>query len=457
MGRRKLDFCATTSGRLNRLARQGLDKLLEAFGAGLEAHSVPVLDPKLLQDVPADLPDHVAEHLKLISGSALTCEDPELYPQLLAVYTRIRSSTLHRSMAGLVGGLRDAIATPGQGSYQKGSHAYLRALNQLAGLVQGETRFALQVLPSADPVGQVVKGAADEWLALTLTLTGHIGKSLDRGEYADQIFLFDLIEQFNSLLRGKDASELAVLKGSYQALLQTGRAFLEHLRKDVELEGRQGSSLPTPTNATVFEGTSAVLNALRRMIEYGPVIEALLQGESSTILPLNVDDGNQSLLLMAGYCQAALRSLEAAIELRARSYRKTAAGLVFRLNNYRHIQRALSTSHLVALLQSHDPEHDDEAHLGDVLQQLKEQYAALWRGLVRILNPKEPLPSSTGGGIGTSKDRVKIFINECTEMVKLLSGLTVPDPEFRLALREIAKKTVMEPFEDFYARYMLLF
>jgi hypothetical protein len=46
-----------------------------------------------------------------------------------------------------------------------------------------------------------------------------------------------------------------------------------------------------------------------------------------------------------------------------------------------------------------------------------------------------------------------VFLNEIYETVKLQSLLTVPDPEFRVTLRELAKKTVLEPFEEFYAKY----
>jgi HPt (histidine-containing phosphotransfer) domain-containing protein len=346
-----------------------------------------------------------------------------------------------------------------QGTYQKGTHPYLRTLSLVALMMEEEARFALQCLPSTTPVSAVLNDLAAEWLAITQLICSIVQRSLDKRAFADQIFIFDLISSFAQLLqdsKSRGCNILELLHGSLGALASLGSAFLARLQQEIEQEGRQGSALPTPTNATVFEQTSSLLNCMRRMVEYDGVIEGLLgrleQGEGpgvyndATILALS-DPSHEVLPLMASYYQQGLKWLEAAIEARAKTYRKPIQGLIFRLNNYRYIQRVLSSSYISGLVPI-----ESERHYQEVLQQLRDQYMTSWKGITRILDANEPLTGSLGMGMATAKDRAKVFINEVAEAVKHQSILAVPDPEFRITLKEQVKKTVLEPFEDFYTQ-----
>lgn len=345
-----------------------------------------------------------------------------------------------------------------QGTYQKGSHPYLRTLSLVALMMEEEGRFALQCLPSSDPVTAVLKGVATEWFTITQLICSIVQRSLDKRAFADQIFIFDLISTFARLLqesksRGSN-NVLDLLHNSLGALASLGGTFLARLRQETEQEARQSSTLPTPTNATVFEQTSSLLNCMRRMVEYNGVIEGLLERleqaegpiaiNQETVQALSVPE-REMLPLMATYYQQGLKWLEAAIEVRAKTYRKPVQGLVFRLNNYRYIQRVLSSSYIGALVPI-----ESEHHYQEVLQQLRDQYMTSWKAITRILDANEPLTGSMGMGMATSKDRAKVFMNEIAEAVKIQSVLAIPDPEFRITIKEQVNKTVLEPFEEFY-------
>lgn len=332
-------------------------------------------------------------------------------------------------------------------SYQKGTHLYAQTLDLLVSMYEEEERFALQVLPSTDIVKSVLKVITANWLSLTTSLTDNVEKALSKGHFSDQIFIFDLIEQFTGKY-DRAHGGLSMLKDALIVLTACGGHFLVSLRREIESEATQSSSSrPTPPNATVFELTTTLLNCLRRMAEYTPVVEALLVQLVSSQPSQVIQTIPTTFVSLAQYYQSCLRLIEAAVELRAKSFRKPIAGLVFRLNNYRYIQRVLVSSHMNDILPS-----ETEQHFTQVLQQLKDQYTISWKAIARLLDENEPLPS--GAGIGfttTAKDRAKIFINEINDAVKVQSGLSCPDPEFRFALREMVKKEVVDQFDAFYA------
>lgn len=431
----KLDFCSGISGRLTRLVSSGLQSLLKCFRSALEEQTGPG----------EELPETVAENLKLIAGFALAAPDRDIYDQLLCVYADVRGSLLRKNLSSPFSVLREDLAGPGTGNYQRGSHPYIQTLEQMLTLLQAEQQFAMQVLPSpAEGLARASKGVAEDWLLLTQSLCGIVTRGLERGEWAEQVFLLDLVSAFS-----KSRPDLAsLLDGSFRVLVGSAGQVLDRVRRDVEQEGRQSSAGPPPANATAMELTGSLLSLLRRMAEYGPVAEALLSRDSPMApLPALPEQASLAQLpLLSAYYQNSLRWLEAAIELRAKGYKKPVVGLVFRLNNYRYIQRVISQSLLSELLSE-----DTRMHYQQVLQQLKDQYAATWRALARLLNPAEPLPGSLG--LATSKDRARVFINEVTEAVKLQSALSVPDQEFRSALRDLVKSSISEPFDEFYSKY----
>lgn len=361
---------------------------------------------------------------------------------------------LKKSLSLALESLKESLGEV-QGTYQKGSHPYLRTLSLVALMMEEEGRFAIQCLPNSEPVSAVLKGMAAEWLTITQLICSIVQRSLDKGAFADQIFIFDLISTFARLLqdsKSRGNSVLGLLHNSLAVLALLGGTFLARLRQETEQEARQSSTVPTPTNATVFEQTSSLLNCMRRMVEYNGVIEGLLERLEQSDGPINDEivfalavPEREMLPLMATYYQQGLKWLEAAIESRAKTYRKPIQGLVFRLNNYRYIQRVLSSSYIGALVPI-----ESEHHYQEVLQQLRDQYMASWKAITRILDGNEPLSGSMGMGMATSKDRAKVFMNEIAEAVKIQSILAIPDPEFRITLKEQVKKTVLEPFEEFY-------
>lgn len=386
--------------------------------------------------------------MKLIAGFALAAPDASIYQQLLGVYGEVRGAALRRSLASPFSVLREDLAGPGTGNYQRGSHPYIQTLEQMVALLQAEQRFATQVLPSpAEALARVGRAVAEEWLVLTQSLSGIVARGLDRGEWAEQVFVLDLASSFSRLAR-EDSAELAVLEPALRVLVASAGQIVERVRRDVEQEGRQASTSPAPSNGTAMELTGSLLTLLRRMAEYSGVVEALLSRDSPTALLPDMPVSTE-LPLLSAYYQNALRWLEAAIELRAKGYKRPVVGLLFRLNNYRYIQRVIAQSHLSELLPA-----DTQTHYHDVLQQLKDQYAATWRAISRLLDANEPLPGSIGIAMATtSKDRARIFINEVQEAVKLQSALSVPDQEFRSALRDLVRTAISAPFDDFYSKY----
>lgn len=438
MGKRGLDFCQCTSKRMAQLTQVGLGRLLTGFQAWLQDASRPV-DPRHLEQMGATLPEAAAEGLKVVAGFAAAAENPQIFQQLCECYVQVREEHLRRSLEGTFAGLQERLASSSFTGYQKGTHPYLEALGLVRRMLQEEERFALQVMPTTDVVARIVRRTADEWLTATQGICGALGRALDRGEYADHLYVFDLVERF------AQAEDAGALRGALKGLTNAARVFLEKLRQDMETEGRQGSALPTPTNSTVFEQTSSLLNCLRRMVEYSAVVEAVLGSDASRdICVAELDYYGR----MSAYYTEVLRWLETALDVRAKTYRKPLGSLVFRLNNYRYIQRAYTSSHIGALLPA-----ASEEHYREVVQQLRDQFVAAWRAVACILVPSESGRSASGqiGPLTTPKDRFKIFWTEFDDAVKLQAGLSMPDAEFRFSLREQVKKMVGDAYDAFAA------
>jgi hypothetical protein len=443
------------------VAQTGVAKIVGAFTEWLSAASVP-RDPQRASEGPlpsaaASLSEEQCTALKLISAFAAAADDQKAFVEMMGAYCSARGTFLKRSLEEALEEAREAVAERrGTGSYQRASHPFVRLVRLVARLFREEDMFAHAVLPGMLVEGalrRTVAGVADDVFVITQGLAGGVLKACERHEYSDQAYVFDLLEALNDAYYGAAAS-LASLKSALQLLAQAAATMLARFRTDIEGEAKQPSpGLPTPATATVFEMTSSVLNGLKRLLEYERVLEAVLRKTDpgltdrwDGLLGALEAGGPLEPVAMPAYYQACLKALEQVLEQRAKAYRKPVSALVFRLNNYRHINRLITTTSLATML---TPEA--EARYQSILQQLRDQYLGSWKALACILVPAAfpevipMLPPSTA-----AKERLKVFQAELDEALKLQSAMAMPDAELRLQLKDQVRDVLLPVFQRFF-------
>lgn len=175
-------------------------------------------------------------------------------------------------------------------------------------------------------------------------------KSLQRREYADQVHLFEALAGSHVSLSSGTSDQLAVqvLNPSVKFFATSVASILSDLFGEIKGTIPRAIERPflVPENATVFELTSLIVNVLKRLAEYGPVLESILTQQQTG----NWDGSMQDIVVDCDlensqrFFSDLLGALETSLDAKSKTLRKPMQTLLFQLNNYNYICKNLKLS-----------------------------------------------------------------------------------------------------------------
>lgn len=446
-----------------------------ALAAATEAE---FMDDEDSSAVNVQIPAELAARLLRVATFAATLDQQHQKGQLsqqmsllttvLGYYAEVRSLHLLDRLTPLfrISGGDSPMGPSAAGGYQRGSHPLLRALGEFFRLARLESSFASTVLPTlphglnstiaGEGVRRALKHPADLVRMTGEALSTRVSKTVIRGEFVECIWIFDAAEAFNELWNANQDLEVvkemvapaikAITAGAVEFLNQ----LVQHINNPPEREKTASA------NATVYDGTSTLLNCLKRMLEYKRIIEALLRrwaqtqrdaeligGEGGafilgTLPP--IEDPTEVSFSLALYYQDLLKGLEVAIERLSRDYRRAIIGILFQLNNFHYIFRTIhSTPAFEAIITA-----ESEQKYQLIEDSLLREYLNYWRTCASLMMAE---------GRGTSlppKDRLKTFASELEDLVKNQEACAVPDAELRIRIISSVREIVVPSFTSFY-------
>lgn len=377
----------------------------------------------------------------------------------------------------------------GRPSYQRGSHSLIMAIREFYRLAGRETLFTPLVLPSsaqAEAIRRTIKHPADMVRLASEAAASGVTKAAGRGEFLEQLWIFDVIEVFTGLWNRASSMIQDLTRIALKAVTEAGVHLLRALM-DLMQDFSGGAHMGVASaNATVFEETSSLMNCLKRMLEYERIIEILLtrwsQKDWDGIIHTSggggggggggASDGNDDDDLVVGgndvdaaaevdeatsaartttppsfamalYYQDLLKGLEVSIEQHSHVYKRPLTSVLFQLNNYHYMVRALrATSGLANLLTLETAQKYE-----GIVEALLRDYLAHWLHTASLL-----VEGSTRGAASSlsPRERLKAFASEWEELVKSQAQCAVPDGELRRTLQARVQEVVLPAFTSFY-------
>lgn len=317
---------------------------------------------------------------------------PELFSSLISDWIETRSNYL--------AGICEASFSAAQafekdsGTYRRGTHPLPLAYDLARRLLEAEEVLMAKVWPgtAAGPTflrsAQIVRDLA---ITTVESICSKMKRAVARREYADQVFLFEVIARCHRAVHantqsgneGGDTLSSSSESFAVQILLPSLKFFTTNTASLLtDLIGEIRGTIPralerpftVPQNATVYELTSITVNVLKRLEADGPVLEALLQGQASdnwdgslTFIDTEAENAkddttttndttNDSTITdntlqkqksttkftdTKRYFTDLLSSLETSIDAKSKTLRRPMQTLLFQLNNYNYLGKAL--------------------------------------------------------------------------------------------------------------------
>ena len=281
---------------------------------------------------------------------------PNHFSALISDWIEIRSNYLAASCEPLFVQSQSFEKDPS--GYQPGTHPLPSAFAHARTLLQTEELFMTNVWPTT-AIGPTFLRSAQIVRDLAVTtvesITSKMKKALNRREYADQVYLFNVLgASYLSVHEEGSTDSLAiqVLLPSLKYFITTTATLLTDLIG--EIRGTIPRALERPfvvtQNATVYELTSITVNVLKRIERDDVVVDAILAGQLT-----NNWDGSLKLensetcdySNVKRYFNDILGSLESTIDAKSKSLRKPMQTLLFQLNNYNYLGKGLGHIELI--------------------------------------------------------------------------------------------------------------
>lgn len=426
----------------------------------MEQYSMPMLPTMALSvATEEEIPQGSAESLHQIVSFAIM---NEMNQSIIDAYGDVRGKYQLKSLQGL---FRNMDA-PLKGAYHRGTHPFIAAIREFIRLGEKEIIFANKLFYSTEDsedgmealcheaISKAIKHPGDLVLmsveALRLKVTK--GVSSGRKEYLEHIWIFDLIEVFNDIYYGcSQEIILGLLLKSLKLITATGIDFLRELAEHVQSAAAIGATGPVqvPSNATVLEQTSLLLNCLKKMLEFERVIESLLtrwsqEGSWDGLLgAISGGDGEVPSLSMALYYQDMLKALEVSIARHSHAYKRPITAALFQLNNYNYIVKTFRTATTLSSLVTMEAEQKYEK----IVTSLTTDYLKQWSHLAELLDDASPRSQQPGF---SPRDRLKAFATEWEDLIRSQQACAIPDAELKSLLIEQVHSLIHVPFITFY-------
>lgn len=297
--------------------------------------------------------DSLAQSLQTIVNFSLN--SPGHFSALISDWIEIRSNFLASSCETLFAQAQAFEKDPN--NYRSSSHPLPRAFDHARSLLQAEELFMTKVWPTT-AVGPTFLRSAQIVRDLALStvegITGKMKKALNRREYVDQVYLFNVLSKsYTAVFTQAESVEASlavqVLVPSLKYFVTTTATLLTDLIGEIRGTIPRALERPfaIPQNATVYELTSLAVNVLKRIEKDELVVDAILQGQSTNNWDgtlynnnLNATESND-LSFIKRYFNDILGSLESSIDTKSKTLRRPMQTLLFQLNNYNYLAKGV--------------------------------------------------------------------------------------------------------------------
>lgn len=411
-----------------------------------------------------DSNDSIVQALKTIVDYSLP--SPAYFSALITDWIEIRSNYLAASCEALFAAAQNFEKDPA--GYQPGTHPLPEAYNQARSLLQNEQVFITKIWPTT-AVGptflrsaQIVRDLA---VSTVENITGKMKKALVRREYADQVYLFNVLGScygfVNSTSESSGSLAVQVLLPSLKFFITTTASLLTDLIG--EIRGTIPRALERPfavaQNATVYELTSITVNVLKRAEKDDVVIESILKGQASD----NWDGSlapSDDLSNIKRFYTSVLGSLESSIDTKSKTLRRPMQTLLFQLNNYNYLARGL------AQIKAELVEGSVLKRYEQIIEALKRSFNNSWTMIANLISSDSAKQlqtttqnnqSNPSSARSAPKDRLKAFTLEFDEAARIQQACAVPDVDLRTELRAKVKESILPVYIIFYNQNQALF
>ncbi|KAL1920762.1 uncharacterized protein VTP21DRAFT_11397 [Calcarisporiella thermophila] len=449
LSKARLRSCENVIGQLKKLLKTAMMQLENLFRKWLSANSKP-LDVRSIQREDAEIPSPSTEALERLSSLTVYLSSSEsetgYAPEYTKTYIEIRSAHITRTLEPL---LRSTS------NYASQTHCLLK-------LMQAEHRFASKIIKEQQ-TSYVFRGtiqpAFTTWLESGRDLLARSRRDLQREIFS----VYDVLEllkkkkpEFEEMLRLAEMREDDMLEFVRDVRNTAMRSFAECMQ---EVKERNGRVLALPNDGTVSELTSNTVNYLKRILDYRPTVESLLEviGDGAW----NNPEGNELYLpdtrgppgneMLRHFCVDVMDALVTTLTTRSKSYKRPALAAIFLMNNFRHIVRQIRSCGLESLL---EPTGCVERYERMTKKQM-DAYQDTWNPILENLMDVTPV---RGGGLRSNdkqsvKERFKNFNTDFEELHRTQRAYAIPDTELRQQVIADVRRVIMPLYTRFLDRH----
>ncbi|KAG0291132.1 exocyst complex component exo70 [Dissophora globulifera] len=465
--------------QLKRSLKLAGGQLDDRFKKVMSQHSQP-LDLKIVtstdrKDIPP-FPPAAVQTLATLAKSLAEIElDPNATPTgYLKSYCEIRANCMIASLSPLY----QSSVIELKGVYDKGSSPFIPYTSSLLKLCRNEADLADTLL---DPkllslafMGSIMP-PIEQWVETGRGITRRIRKT-----YTSEVgILFDVIESLEATMntfesvfglarrqKENDASEL--LKTFKATAMRTFIDFLGEVRNH-----NNAKYQAMPLDGAVHQMTSDTLNYMRRLMNYLPMVESILNvigdgnwnspesGASQNRRSQAAGRGSRSPILQH-YFADVLEALVQNIEAKSRFYKK-GQGLaqIFLLNNYFYISKSVRTTPgLLEIINGSDTGNNlTSAVYERPLKQTVDAYQDNWRSCVEHLMDVTYVQDGGLQQVLNSnqrqmvKDKFKNFNHDFDELWKAQKQYSIPDMDLRAMVLKDLHQVLIPMYDKFLTKY----
>ncbi|KAF9357832.1 exocyst complex component exo70 [Mortierella sp. AD094] len=469
--------------QLKRSLNTASGKLHDRFKQLLTLNSLP-LDLKIVtstdrKDIPP-FPPGVVQTLTTVAKNLAEIEiDPNAEKTgYLTSYREIRANCMIKSL----GPLYQSSMVELKGVYEKGSSPFIPYTTSLLKLCRNEADLA-DTLLDAKLLSLAFMGSImppiEQWVETGRSITRRVRKTFT----SEVGILFDVIESLESSMntfdsvfglarRQKENDALELLKTFKATAMRTFIDFITDVRNQ-----NNPKYQAMPLDGTVHQLTSDTLNYMKRLMNYQPMVESILNliGDGNWNSPEGGASQNRRSqaagrsgrsIVLQHYFADVLEALVQNIEAKSKFYKKgQSLTQLFLLNNYFYISKSVRTTPgLLEVINGPDTTGLPATSLASAvyekpLKQNVDLYQDNWKTCVEHLmdvtyvhdgGVQQVLNSNQRQMV---KDKFKNFNHDFDELWKTQKQYSIPDPDLRVMVLKDVNQVLIPMYDKFITKY----
>ncbi|XP_038047296.1 exocyst complex component 7-like isoform X1 [Patiria miniata] len=369
---------------------------------------------------------------------------------------------------------------------------YLYCVSGLLKLMQSEALIMTGIIP-----GEHQRKTFDKITEKAMTMIFQDGEAISsaakravlKHDYTAVLTVFPVAKhlsqirpEFEETLQGTTPTTRSKLPTLIASLETTGAKALEEFF-DVVKNDPDKSNMPR--DGTVHELTSNALTFLEHFLDYIDTTAAMLTAHRDQGYSAKTTDVEANKRQVSNYVAKVLGALSLNLDQKAKTYSDQYLGAIFLLNNYHFILKSLERYDLTKLVIISTP--DIESHYAEIIKEQKREYSKSWnKVLSHILETNKPMSSQRMAleaaklkdkerqqikdkfkeqftyKVKDKKERQQIkdifkgFNQDFEELYKTQKSYAIPHAELRAALRKENKDLIVQPYQVFRDKYMLI-